>query len=283
MSQIAHYSKALTALLPTVTTDTFAQHLIDFLKELVPFNDATVVVYPAGELPIIDYFQPHEDGSSHLNQFVQAAFLLDPYYQTGAAGKFGFFNFQNLAPEGFKESEYYRTYYCRSGYHDECGYLISTGGDSFVNISLARTNMPVLFSHEQLTLLQDITPLIEYLCAQHWRRESLPTKGESNLRVQLHSALEDFGSSLLTGRETQVINLILHGFSTKMVAEKLCISLETVKLHRKNAYAKMEISSQAELFYLFIASLMNANKYAGGDPLEAYLQPPPEDNREPAE
>jgi DNA-binding NarL/FixJ family response regulator len=85
--------------------------------------------------------------------------------------------------------------------------------------------------------------------------------------------LNAFGSSLLTERETQVINLVLHGHSTKTLAEKLSISMETVKLHRKHAYAKLEVSSQAELFYLFLDSVMSAGDYDSADPLVSYLQP----------
>jgi DNA-binding CsgD family transcriptional regulator len=71
-----------------------------------------------------------------------------------------------------------------------------------------------------------------------------------------------------------VINLVLHGHSTRTIADRLSISVETVKLHRKHAYAKLEVSSQAELFYLFLDSLMSASHYAGGDTLIAYMQKP---------
>ena len=70
-----------------------------------------------------------------------------------------------------------------------------------------------------------------------------------------------------------MINLVLHGHSTRTLAEKLAISAETVKLHRKHAYAKLEVSSQAELFYLFLDSLASAGNYAGGDTLEEYMRP----------
>ena len=63
-------------------------------------------------------------------------------------------------------------------------------------------------------------------------------------------------------------------WSTKTLADKLSISMETVKLHRKHAYAKLEVSSQAELFYLFLDSVMSAERYDGGDPLVAYMLPP---------
>jgi DNA-binding CsgD family transcriptional regulator len=42
-------------------------------------------------------------------------------------------------------------------------------------------------------------------------------------------------------------------------------------LHRKNSYAKLDVSSQAELFYLFIDSLASLTNYEGGDPLVGYL------------
>ena len=38
--------------------------------------------------------------------------------------------------------------------------------------------------------------------------------------------------------------------------------------------AKLEVSSQAELFYLFLDSVMSAGDYDGGDTLVAYMQPP---------
>ena len=70
------------------------------------------------------------------------------------------------------------------------------------------------------------------------------------------------------------MNLILLGHSTKQLAEVLDISPETVKLHRKHAYAKLDISTQSELFYLFIDSLMSVDGYDSGDPLVAYSQAP---------
>ena len=55
-----------------------------------------------------------------------------------------------------------------------------------------------------------------------------------------------------------------------MIAEKLGISIETVKLHRKHAYAKLDINSQAELFYLFMEALAHSSGDASVDPLIAY-------------
>ncbi len=42
------------------------------------------------------------------------------------------------------------------------------------------------------------------------------------------------------------------GYSSKGIAERLGITLGTVKNHRKHLYAKLQINSQAELFNLFL-------------------------------
>ena len=59
-------------------------------------------------------------------------------------------------------------------------------------------------------------------------------------------------------------------FLSAAVADKLGISAETVKLHRKHAYAKLDISSQAELFYLFVDALASHTGDRGADPLTSY-------------
>ena len=276
MPHLTDFSNELATVIPALGSSEFPGMLVKMFKALVPIDDATIIVYPGTDLPIVEYFEVQESsGKSTLDIFVKGAFLLDPYYLAATRDrKFGVFRIRELSPKGFKDSEYYRTWYRDSNFRDECGFLIPISGEGFVNIALGRTGSRSLFSKRQLGILDAIRPTVDVLCQQHWA-ESGSAASPINLRGQMHAALDAFGSSLLTEREAQAINLVLHGHSTKTVAEKLSISVETVKLHRKHAYAKLEISSQAELFYLFLDSLMSANDYSGGDTLVAYMQPPP--------
>lgn len=268
------YSTALAALMPRAGRDAFAGDLIGLLRTLLPIEDASIILYPAGGLPLVEYCEvPEETGASTLDRFVQGMFLLDPYYIAGRDGRQGLFRIAELTPAGFRDSEYYRNWYRNCGYHDECGYIIPLPDAGFVNIALGRVQPRQRFSKRHVDLLRAIAPVIAQLCQQHWAGNAKRAIGE-DLRDQLHLALSDFGSSLLTERESQVINLVLHGHSTKTIADRLGISVETVKLHRKHAYAKLEVGSQAELFYLFLDSLMSARDYAGGDTLIAYMQRP---------
>jgi len=275
MQSLTRFSEQLSHLIPAVETEHFPQRLIALLKAMVQIDDATIVVYPGLQLPVIEYFELPQNGApSTLDKYVRGAFLLDPYYLAAATKKqFGVFRLRELAPRGFRDSDYYRNWYRNCGYQDECGFLIENGAEGFINIALGRTEPRSVFSKRDVDTLRAIRPVIEALCRQHWNLDETPPT-EIHLRARLHEALSAFGSSLLTERESQVINLVLQGHSTKTLAERLSISVETVKLHRKHAYAKLQVNSQAELFHLFLDSVMSAERYTGGDPLSSYQRPP---------
>ena len=272
-SKLRALADLVAACVPALGEDGFPAALIRGLRELVTIDDATILYYAYGDLPVVVYREnPEARGDESMQRFIAGAFLLDPFYQTANdAGRFGLFRLKELAPAHFRDSEYYRSWFKNCGFSDESGFVIEVGRDAFVNVALGRLGRG-RFSDAQVRILRSARPAIESLCRQHWASDN-DGSGEG-LRRQLHLALDDFGSSLLTDREAQVINMVLHGHSTKSVAERLGISVETVKLHRKHAYAKLEVGSQAELFYLFLDSLMSARDYQGGDTLVSYMQKP---------
>ncbi|MEP2428181.1 MAG: helix-turn-helix transcriptional regulator, partial [Tateyamaria sp.] len=55
----------------------------------------------------------------------------------------------------------------------------------------------------------------------------------------------------LTAREAQIAGLVLQGHSNGSAAKTLEIATETCKVHRRNLYRKLNISSQRDLFGLF--------------------------------
>ena len=204
---------------------------------------------------------------------MNSAFVLDPFYRAAVDQRIsGFHRLSDLAPEGFEKTEYYRSYFKHTDINDEVGYIIHLSPSQFMNISLSRMTLTQRFNRTQISILSDINDVIEAICKQQWNAEVQSNASQENqLPGQLDSALKYFGTAYLTDRESQVVQLFLHGHSTKSIAERLGISPETVKLHRKNSYAKLDVSSQAELFYLFIDSLASLTSYSGGDPLVGYL------------
>jgi DNA-binding NarL/FixJ family response regulator len=52
---------------------------------------------------------------------------------------------------------------------------------------------------------------------------------------------------VLTSREIDIVNGIIEGLSYKLVADKLNISIDTVRKHIKNIYKKLHINSKSQL------------------------------------
>ena len=136
-------------------------------------------------------------------------------------------------------------------------------------VSLAFTDKLDAHTRE---LFGRITPWVLAVLSKHFAGlDSRTGRFENILEQRIHAALNNFGSSLLTERECRIAQLILRGHSTKSLAERLGVSEDTIKSHRKNVYAKLDIGTQSELFSLFIDALANAQGVLGKDPLESYM------------
>lgn len=268
----ADFSKQLASVIASLGQETFPGQLMSFLKKQVTIDNAIILLYHGNQVPKVIYNDlPAANRPTHVELFLKGAYLLDPCYKAASEGFDGYYQLDKLAPPGFRKSEYYKNYFRNTGLIDECGYIFQLAPHDFINISLGRDGRSRPFNLSQQRLLKEITPLVQEACLTHWRSQKHMGHNEDQLHSQLESALADFGTSILTGRESQVIQLFLHGHSTKSIAEKLAISPETVKLHRKNSYAKLDVGSQSELFFLFIDALSSMENYTGGDPLVGYL------------
>ena len=258
MTGIADYSQQIADLIDALGSSCFPAQLAATLRKMTAVDDANITFYPHNHLPISEYSDlPESEIGDEIALYLSGPFLLDPYYLAAVEDrKFGFFHMAEIVPDGFEDTEYYKTYFLNSGVHDECCYLLSLNDDGFIGIVLARIDNPEKFSADEFTLLKSSTPVISSLCKQHWH-DKKPSDSTNNMGPQVLSALDRFGRSLLTKRECQVISQVLLGYSSKNIAVKFSISVETVKLHRKHAYAKLNISSQAELFHLFLQSIID--------------------------
>jgi DNA-binding CsgD family transcriptional regulator len=273
-SHLREFSNQLAAIMPEIGSQRLPSLLVRMLKSLVPFDNAVILHYRHGEKPLIVYNDlPPLEIKQQIDEFINGAFLIEPFYRAAVDDRVSGLNrLSDLAPNGFEKTEYYRTYFRYTEIKDEIGFIIHLSADQFINISMGRLTFSQRFNRTQISLLDDITEVIETLCKLQWVAENgVQQAAENKLPGQLDSALKHFGTAYLTDRETQVVQLFLHGHSTKSIAERLGISPETVKLHRKNSYAKLDVSSQAELFHLFIDSLASLSSYSGGDPLVGYL------------
>ena len=73
-----------------------------------------------------------------------------------------------------------------------------------------------------------------------------PTIAKKVLSFFLSSKNESKNQHGLTPKETEVLKLLVDGFSYKMVANAQSIALETVRSHIKNIYRKLKVNSMSE-------------------------------------
>ena len=148
-----------------------------------------------------------------------------------------------------------------------------TGG--YLNLSLGRALGGTYFSAGELEAARCIAPLVTAALHRTWRSFSTDVGGPAEVvRADLHRRIENarlnFGRSVLTGREFEILQLLLHGRSIEFIARSLSIAMSTIKVHRKHIYSKLGISSQAEMFTLFLDAVVATECESGSDPLANY-------------
>jgi DNA-binding CsgD family transcriptional regulator len=85
--------------------------------------------------------------------------------------------------------------------------------------------------------------------------------------------MDNFGCSILTAREMDIMQLTMRGYSDKLSARELDITPGTVRNHKKSIFNKLQVSSQGQVFGLLLDALqLPADKALGPDPLATLLE-----------
>ncbi len=270
--QVSAIADLAMALLEGIGRLDFQERIMSALKQQIGFDASLILLYRRDLAPKILFNDWRTDrGLSNIQQYLQGYYRLDPFYRlTLEDGIDGVHQLSQL-DTGFSDSDYYRQHYRHSGLQDEINVLVSLDADTKFAISLARRNTGRPFTDADLQFLRTATPLLVKAIVRHYR--DLRPGGQDDeplLQSALAQAVRNFGRSVLTGRECQVVQLVLRGHSVKAAAAKLGIAPATVKLHRRNLYAKLDVTSQAGLFSLFLDAVCSADN-ALDDPLAGYL------------
>ena len=261
-SRIWH--EQVAKVIATENTSAFPPALVNALRCVVPFDYAVLFAYRGQSRPICvhDTFT-RKQRIVFVDDYQEGPYLLDPFYKACADGAApGLYRLREIAPDRFYHSEYYRSYYRRTGLAEEIGFLVALKNGFMLVISLMRAGSSAPFSERHFNKLRKVEPLVDAASARHWQtaqylrdhhktpREERPTPDD-----HVTSAFESFGKGTLTRREGEVVRMVLRGHSSESIGRQFGISTGTVKIHRRNIYAKLGISSQSELFSLFISGL----------------------------
>lgn len=224
----------------------FWTQLVRLLDQYVRFDSWVVLLFSSEHKPLVFAECPGQDGEpDHLFQdYLNGLYLLDPFYIASREhSRTGLFRLAEVAPEHFELTEYYQRYFRLNVVADEIQFNCQQPDGRTLCLSLGSKQR---FDPQQIALLSLIQPWVLGLLRQRLPHE---LNQVSAPEPPIHN---DGWGAQLTARELDVGRLMLSGCSSKEIARKLEISVETVKVHKKHMYSKLGIKSQSELFSIFL-------------------------------
>ncbi len=264
----AEWALLLSRCIDSIDSENFSANLVELLGSIVPFDYSVSFAYHQNEKPLCLYhsFSPVKQ-IVFVDEYLKGPYLLDPFFKAcGQKVDTGLYRMRDVAPDRFYQSEYYRSYYIQTGLAEEIAYTMYFQDGVAVVISLMRAGDSSRFSAREFRLLDNLVPIVDSLSQRHWcdlhnRFESKSSDPENGFN---RSIIEDMVSVMfgprITPREIQVVAQILEGHSSESIARSLGIAVGTVRIHRRNVYAKLQISSQQELFSIFSQKFKTAGK-----------------------
>lgn len=246
--------RGLAALVAAIGRPRFCEALLDVAgSDFAHEASALMVLHPAAPPAVlVDRLRPAERGYLY-GDYLSGVYALSPFYRLAHGLKSPrAARVLDIAPKGFRDSEYYRRYFALIGVEDMMGLLLPASDSEVVFISFSRgTGQPRFAINDQRGLEHEA----EVLAAAVTRHAELSGPLASRHMAAAAAPLPHRrAASGLTAREAQVVNLMLEGHSSRAIGEALKISGETVRVHRKHIYEKLGVASQGELFRWFLSS-----------------------------
>ncbi|MCO6057630.1 LuxR C-terminal-related transcriptional regulator [Pseudomonas sp. MOB-449] len=231
--------------------DGFWRCLVDTLRLLVPLDNALVALMQPGRVPnlLADFeFRAGVDEREDLADYCAGMYLLDPFYQAACSGiTDGLHSLESVAPDQFQQSEYYLSYFRPVIGSGELQFICNLEG-VVLGLSLGRSTA---FDHDEQGRLLCVRDWVLAAMCRHL--QLMPPEGRAAaVAAGDLVTLLDRLDARLSEREIETARLILQGFSSKAIAQRLGISPETVKVHRRNLYHKLNVNGHAELFALLL-------------------------------
>ncbi len=241
------------------TSESFFGALRNLLRARLFFDTFLILKFPSrgAPEPVATWIKDAVVAQNYPQLYTERAYRLDPFYQFGQRrSRTGLFRLSEIAPVRFFSSEYYTQYYRETGIVDEVGLLVPLSDGSIGHLSFSRREAVGPFRRKELQCLRQYSPILTELLRQHLEHRlndstnSIPERETRPLDALIRSYVKAKTGTAITQREGEMAALILQGHSNVSAALLMGISRETAKVHRRNIYRKLTISSQTELFAL---------------------------------
>ncbi|MEM1154074.1 MAG: helix-turn-helix transcriptional regulator [Pseudomonadota bacterium] len=257
--------------------DAFFPSLIRAILGQIKAHYPQVWLYHRGLPPRVLYHEiPKHAIDRQIVRYLDGPYTEDPFYRLSMnRPRSKIYRLSRITTGRLQESDYYRNYYADSGAIDEIAFLTKLKDGSVINLDIMRLPGEGEFSDAEFKDLSLLAEPVSALMKSHSEHEKFAASHliQPGIDYQIDLAFRTFGASRLTPREKAVLELMLRGYSPEVSGEKLGIALETVRRHRKNIYHKLDVSSQTDIFSLFINAMSCLAEAAGEDPLSVYMSP----------
>lgn len=256
------YHRQIAHLIDALDKPNFWVSLIRTLRNFIEFDNWVVLGFSSHEKPVVYIESRTPDSAVDLlfQDYLNGLYLFDPFFLASRErSESGLFLLDEVAPENFSSTDYYRLYFHLNIVADEIQFNCAIDEQYTLCVSLGRGSK---FRLEEIALLSVIESWVVALMQQRQHFEDVrqpvhANKMDMNWQDAVERAVSKVKGTKLTGREVEISQLMLSGFSSKNIAEKLKISIETVRAHKKHIYTKLDINSQSELFAIFYQAQTN--------------------------
>ncbi|MBI0330096.1 helix-turn-helix transcriptional regulator [Burkholderia plantarii] len=263
----------VATLIDAIDSADFWTRLARVLQRFAPFDNWVGLLFARDRAPLVCAESPTPDGTvdQMFQSYLGALYQLDPFYIAACERPAsGLVTLESVAPDNFRMTDYYQRYFKRNIIGDEVQFNHAIDAGHTLIFSLGATRR---YGERDLATFALVAPWVIALMRQRLPYETftggtaqgaaagpveavdaaaaVAARDEAGYVEHFDRVVQQRGHTPLTAREVEVVRLGLSGFSTRAIAERLTISFETVRAHKKHIYAKLGVSSQSELFALF--------------------------------
>ncbi len=273
---LAAWSHGLARVIEALGEAPTPKRICASIGELVPvdFSAAFVLRRNSAPIEILDDIPKDTESIS----YIESPYLLDPVYDSFLKGALpSCCLLADLCPDDFFESDYFLQYWSATKIVSEFSFNACYDDDTFIHVPVSRIEGSEPFTADEQALLRAVSPVVNATMIRFWdaRKASFSTDSAKadSFHQHLRFVLENFGRSMLTAREMDIMQLTMRGYSDKLSARELHITPGTVRNHKKSIFGKLQVSSQGQVFGLLLDVLqLPANDEIGPDPLATLLQ-----------
>ncbi len=165
------WAKLVAQCIDSIGYDQFYTHLMTTLRSLADFDNSVVFAYYKKAKPVcLSHTFPVERRIVFVDDYLKGPYLLDPFFESCRHHMDpGLYRLRDIAPDRFYQSEYYRSYYVRTGLSEEICYLFYLSASVAVVISLMRSGEESRFSAREFRLLENVAPIVTSIAQRHWK------------------------------------------------------------------------------------------------------------------